>query len=105
MPAAPATPAGAAPSSGGPGTVGAVGNAPPDAPVHLDEVDIPKCNDCGTCYQELPQLFEPHSMVIDGAVQKVARMIPGALETVELTPEILKRIDRVKKTCDAEIIQ
>jgi len=101
----PSAPAGAAPSPVGLGTVGAVGTAPPDAPVHLDEVDIPKCNDCGTCYQELPQLFEPHSMVIDGAVQKVARMIPGALETVELTPEILKRIDRVKKTCDAEIIQ
>ena len=100
-----AAPAGAALSSGGPDTVGAVGTAPPGAPVHLDEADIPTCNDCGTCYQELPQLFEPHSMVIDGAVQKVARMIPGALETVELTPEILKRIDRVKKTCDAEIIQ
>jgi pyruvate-ferredoxin/flavodoxin oxidoreductase len=88
MPSAPADPA---PSS--------------DAPVSLAEVDIPKCNDCGTCYQELPQLFEPHSMVVDGAVQKVARLIPGALETVEMTPEILKRIDRVKKTCDAEIIQ
>ncbi|GAA4397765.1 hypothetical protein GCM10023168_03060 [Fodinibacter luteus] len=101
----PVAPAGAAPAPGGLGTVGAVGTAPPDAPVHLAEVDIPKCNDCGTCYQELPQLFEPHSMVIDGAVQKVARMIPGALETVEMTPEVLKRIDRVKKTCDAEIIQ
>ena len=101
----PAAAAGATPSSGGLGTVGAVGTAPPDAPVHLAEVDIPKCNDCGTCYQELPQLFEPHSMLVDGAVQKVARMIPGALETVELTPELLKRIDRVKKTCDAEIIQ
>ena len=44
-------------------------------------------------------------MVVDGAVQKVARLIPGALESVEMTPEILKRIDRVKKTCDAEIIQ
>ena len=105
MPAVPAAPAGPAASPGGLGTVGAVGAAPPDAPVHLAEVDIPKCNDCGTCYQELPQLFEPHSMVIDGAVQKVARMIPGALETVELTPELLKRIDRVKNTCDAEIIQ
>lgn len=101
----PAAPADAAPPAGGLGTVGAVGSAPPDAPIWLAEVDLPKCNDCGTCYQELPQLFEPHSMVVDGAVQKVARMIPGALETVELTPELLKRIDRVKKTCDAEIIQ
>ncbi len=101
----PTASAGTAPAPGGPGTVGAAGSAPPDAAVHLAEVDIPKCNDCGTCYQELPQLFEPHSMVVDGAVQKVARMIPGALETVEMTPEVLKRIDRVKKTCDAEIIQ
>jgi pyruvate-ferredoxin/flavodoxin oxidoreductase len=101
----PDAPAGAAPSPGGLGTVGAVGTAPPDAPIYLAEVDLPKCNDCGTCYQELPQLFEPHSMVIDGAVQKVARMVPGALESVEMTPEILKRADRVKKTCDAEIIQ
>jgi pyruvate-ferredoxin/flavodoxin oxidoreductase len=101
----PAAPPAASPSPGAVGTVGAVGAAPPDSPVHLAEVDIPKCNDCGTCYQELPQLFEPHSMLVDGAVQKVARMIPGALETVELTPELLKRIDRVKKTCDAEIIQ
>ena len=101
----PGAPAGAAPSPGGLGTVGAVGTAPPDAPIYLAEVDLPKCNDCGTCYQELPQLFEPHSMVIDGAVQKVARMVPGALESVEMTPEILKRADRVKKTCDAEIIQ
>ena len=85
--------------------VGSAASTAPDAPIHLAETDIPKCNDCGTCYQELPQLFEPHSMVVDGAVQKVARMIPGALETVELTPELLKRIDRVKKTCDAEIIQ
>jgi pyruvate-ferredoxin/flavodoxin oxidoreductase len=101
----PAVPADAAPAPGGLGTLGAEGSAPPDAPIYLAEVDLPKCNDCGTCYQELPQLFEPHSMVIDGAVQKVARMIPGALETVEMTPEILKRVDRVRKTCDAEIIQ
>ncbi|MFN2319218.1 MAG: 2-oxoacid:acceptor oxidoreductase family protein [Dermatophilaceae bacterium] len=111
MPGAPA--AAAASSAGGAAgasaavapMVGATGAAPADAPVFLSETDIPKCNDCGTCYQELPQLFESTTMVIDGAAQKVARMIPGALETVEMTPEILKRIDRVKKTCDAEIIQ
>jgi pyruvate-ferredoxin/flavodoxin oxidoreductase len=32
-------------------------------------------------------------------------MIPGALETVEVTPEIEKRIERARKTCDAEIIR
>ena len=89
----------AAPAAGGTAT------ATVDAPIFLDENDIPKCNDCGTCYQELPQLFEAHTMIIDGAPQAVARMIPGALETVEITPELEKRMDRVKKTCDAEIIQ
>ncbi|HYN67401.1 MAG TPA: pyruvate-flavodoxin oxidoreductase, partial [Ornithinibacter sp.] len=106
---APAGPGSAVPvrpgASAMPSAPAAATPAPAGAPVLLAEVDIPKCNDCGTCYQELPQLFEPHSMVVDGAVQKVARLIPGALESVELTPEILKRIDRVKKTCDAEIIQ
>jgi pyruvate-ferredoxin/flavodoxin oxidoreductase len=103
--AAPAGTPAAAGDAGTVGDVGAVGSAPTDAPIHLDEVDLPKCNDCGTCYQELPQLFEPHSIVVDGAVQKVARMIPGALETVEMTPELLKRAERVRNTCDAEIIR
>jgi pyruvate-ferredoxin/flavodoxin oxidoreductase len=109
-PAAAASPAAGAGSAGaGAGSaepmVGATGAAPAGAPIWLAESDIPTCNDCGTCYQELPQLFESTTMVIDGAAQKVARMIPGALETVEMTPELLKRADRVKKTCDAEIIQ
>jgi len=76
-----------------------------DAPVWLDPADIPLCNDCGTCYQELPQFFEKVTMVIDGAARQVAQMIPGAIDTVEVTPEIRTRIDRVRKTCDAEIIR
>ncbi len=32
-------------------------------------------------------------------------MVPGAAETVEVTPEIQKRIDRVRANCDAEIIR
>ncbi len=76
-----------------------------DKPVWLDPADEPLCNDCGTCYQELPQLFEKTKMVIDGEARTIARMIPGALEAVEITPEIAKRIERVKATCDAEIIK
>ena len=76
-----------------------------DRPVWLDPADIALCNDCGTCYQELPQFFEKVTMVIDGEARQVAQMIPGALETVEVTPDIAKRIDRVRKTCDAEIIR
>ena len=73
-------------------------------PVHLDPADEHLCNDCGTCYQELPQFFEKATVVIDGAARQIARMIPGAAERVEVTPEIAKRIERVKATCDAEII-
>jgi pyruvate-ferredoxin/flavodoxin oxidoreductase len=76
-----------------------------DAPVWLDAADLPLCNDCGTCYQELPQFFEKTTMIIDGEVRQVAQMIPGAVDTVEVTPELQKRIDRVRKTCDAEIIR
>ncbi len=101
MPSAPA-PAAPAPAAAAPASSNGI---PAGAPIFLAEADIPTCNDCGTCYQELPQLFEQHTMVIDGAVQQVARMIPGALESVEMTPELLNRADRVKKSCDAEIIQ
>ncbi|MFN8099363.1 MAG: 2-oxoacid:acceptor oxidoreductase family protein [Dermatophilaceae bacterium] len=101
----PSAPAPAAPAAAAAPAGGATATAVVDAPIWLAESDIPKCNDCGTCYQELPQLFEQHTMIIDATPQKVARMIPGALESVEITPELEKRIDRVKKTCDAEILQ
>ena len=76
-----------------------------DRPIFLAENDIPKCNDCGTCYQELPQFFEKTTRIIDGAAATVARMKPGAVDTVEVTPEIAKRIARVKANCDSEIIR
>ena len=76
-----------------------------DRAVWLDPADQNKCTDCGTCYQELPQLFEKTTTIIDGKATVVARMIPGALEKVEVTPELSARIARVKATCDAEIIQ
>ena len=76
-----------------------------DAPVHLDPADQALCTDCGTCYQELPQIFEKTTVVLDGKATVVARMIPGALATLELTPDVLARIERVKATCDAEIIR
>jgi pyruvate-ferredoxin/flavodoxin oxidoreductase len=100
-----------APSGGG-GTGAAAAAAPAASavgvipgPVYLDPADEALCNDCGTCYQELPQFFEKVTVVIDGAARTVARMIPGAADTVEVTPEVQKRIDRVRATCDAEIIR
>jgi pyruvate-ferredoxin/flavodoxin oxidoreductase len=87
---------GAAPQSGGGGG---------DKPIWLDPADEPKCNDCATCYQELPQLFEKATIVVDGETKTVGRMKPGALDGFEVTPEMSKRISRVKATCDAEIIR
>ena len=74
-------------------------------PVWLDPADEALCNDCGTCYQELPQFFTKTTVVIDGEARIIARMIPGAADTVEVTPDIAKRITRVKANCDAEIIR
>lgn len=76
-----------------------------DRPIWLDMEDIATCNDCGTCYQELPALFEKTTMIIDGQAQVVAQMKEGALDGFEVTPEIASRIARVKATCDAEIIR
>jgi len=92
----------AAPSSAAP--VATLG-VPAGAPVWLDPADQARCTDCGTCYQELPQFFEKATVVIDGEARTVARMIPGAVEKVQVTPEIAARIERVKATCDAEIIR
>jgi len=44
-------------------------------------------------------------MIVDGESQIVATMVPGALDSVQLTPDLQKRIDRVKASCDAEIIK
>ncbi|MDO8107714.1 2-oxoacid:acceptor oxidoreductase family protein [Isoptericola sp. b441] len=76
-----------------------------DRAVWLDPADVAKCTDCGTCYQELPMLFEKTTQVIDGEARTVARMKEGALDKVEITPEIAARIERVKATCDSEIIK
>jgi pyruvate-ferredoxin/flavodoxin oxidoreductase len=89
--------AGAAPAAVAVGVTG--------APVYLDPADEHLCNDCGTCYQELPQFFEKTTQIIDGEAKTIAHMIPGSTEKVEVTPEIEKRIARVKANCDAEIIR
>ena len=96
----------AAAPAGAPATAPAAADScAPDRPVWLDPVDQPLCNDCGTCYQELPQLFEQTTIVVDGVAQQVAQIIPGSLETVEITPDMERRIKRVRDTCDAEIIR
>jgi pyruvate-ferredoxin/flavodoxin oxidoreductase len=76
-----------------------------ERPIWLDIADLPRCNDCATCYQELPQLFEKATIIVEGEVQTVGRMMPEALDGLEITDELAARISRVKATCDAEIIQ
>lgn len=83
----------------------AAATAVAERPIWLDEADVPRCNDCATCYQELPQLFEKATIVLDGQPKTVGRMRPDALDGLELTAELAARITRVKATCDAEIIQ
>ncbi|MDR3107632.1 MAG: 2-oxoacid:acceptor oxidoreductase family protein, partial [Bifidobacteriaceae bacterium] len=80
------------PPAGGGAAASAAGAG--DRPIWLDPADVPTCNDCGTCYQELPQLFEKTTMVVDGEARVVARMIDGALDGLEVTPELTKRISR-----------
>jgi pyruvate-ferredoxin/flavodoxin oxidoreductase len=50
-------------------------------------------------------LFEKTTIVVDGEARVVARMIDGALDGLEVTPELVKRIARVRANCDAEIVK
>ncbi len=95
---------------GGPGSPAPVQAAPAatavaERPIWLDADDLASCNDCATCYQELPQLFEKATIVVDGEPRTVGRMRPDALDGLEVTPELVGRMTRVKGTCDAEIIR
>ncbi|MCL2422901.1 MAG: 2-oxoacid:acceptor oxidoreductase family protein, partial [Micrococcales bacterium] len=76
-----------------------------DRPIWLDPADEPLCNDCGTCYQELPALFEKTTIMVDGAAQVIGRLKDGALDGLEVTDDLKARMARVKDNCDAEIIQ
>ena len=67
--------------------------------------DSTKCTNCKTCYQDLSEIFEKTTMVINGQSREVARIIPGVLERIEVTPELKARIKRVSANCDAEIIR
>ncbi len=95
--AGPVAPAGTATSAAAPASA--------ERPIWLDPDDLPRCNDCATCYQELPQLFEKATVVVEGAPRTVGRMRAGSLDGVQLTPDLEARIARVKATCDAEIIR
>jgi len=72
--------------------------------VEILDQDRGKCTNCKTCYQDLSELFEKTTIVVEGEAREVSRVIPGALEQIELTPELIQRAARVADDCDVEII-
>jgi pyruvate-ferredoxin/flavodoxin oxidoreductase len=71
----------------------------------IHDEDVAKCVNCKTCYQQVPELFEMTTVVEGGAPKEVARMIPGVLERIKVTPELAARVARVAANCDSEIIK
>jgi pyruvate-ferredoxin/flavodoxin oxidoreductase len=82
-----------------------LGAKPAGAAIFLSDDDIVRCTDCATCYQELPELFERSTILVDGAAKQVSKFKPQGLAGLTVTPELQAKFDRVKATCDAEIIQ
>ncbi len=78
------------------------------APQPLVEIaagDMPKCTNCKTCYQDLGELFEKTKIMVAGEPKEVSRVIPGVLDRIELTADLIHRASRVADDCDAEIIR
>ncbi len=96
MPGAAAPP----PAAAAPAAVGANGATL----VSVAEADLAKCNNCKTCYQDLPELFEKTKIIVDGETREVGHLIPGAVDRVKDTPELRAKLARVAANCDAEII-
>lgn len=104
----------AAPNLGTLNLGGAQVTAAPGAPAPADsgekpliwlaDEDIEKCTDCKNCWQEIPELFERHKIIVDGQARDAARMIPGALDKIEVTDDLRSRAAKVIANCDAEII-
>ena len=85
------------------GAAAPAASAASDAPVSVE--DPMKCTNCKTCYQDIPELFEKTRIMVDGESREAARLIPGVLERVAITPDLQARIKRVSANCDAEIIR
>jgi pyruvate-ferredoxin/flavodoxin oxidoreductase len=79
------------------------GEAP--ALVEIAAGDMPKCTNCKTCYQDLSELFEKTKIMVEGEPREVSRVIPGALQKIKITPELIQKASRVADDCDAEIIR
>ncbi|MCE1236071.1 MAG: 2-oxoacid:acceptor oxidoreductase family protein [Hyphomicrobiales bacterium] len=90
--AAPAAPASASAAAGKP-------------LVSMVEDAAARCTACKTCWQDIPELFEKTTVMVDGKAKEVGHLIPGAVETVAVTEDLKARIARVVDNCDAEIIR
>ena len=73
--------------------------------VAIDEADQAKCTNCKTCYQDMSEVFEKTRIVVDGVTKEVGRVIPGVLQKLPVTQELISRASRVAANCDAEIIR
>ncbi|MDR2450579.1 MAG: 2-oxoacid:acceptor oxidoreductase family protein, partial [Candidatus Accumulibacter sp.] len=87
------------PAASSPAAPAAAESAVTAAPVTIE--DPMKCTNCKTCYQDIPELFEKTRIVVGGESREAARLIPGVLESVTVTPELTARIRRVSANCDA----
>jgi pyruvate-ferredoxin/flavodoxin oxidoreductase len=96
---APSAPAAAPAKAAGKGDASKSG-----LPLIADE-DMANCTNCKTCYQDLGELFEKTKIVVGGETKEVSRVIPGVLDKIEITPELIRRASRVAADCDAEIIR
>jgi pyruvate-ferredoxin/flavodoxin oxidoreductase len=92
----------AASAAAKPATAAAATNG--SAIVSVDDADLVNCNNCKTCYQDLPELFEKTKIMVDGAPHEIGHLIPGAIDRVKVTPELRAKVARVAANCDAEII-
>ena len=73
--------------------------------VEINEQQQSQCTDCKTCYQQLPELFEKTTIVDNGKAKQVASIIPGVLDKIQITRELIARAQHIADECDAEIIQ
>jgi len=73
--------------------------------VEIAEDDMTNCSNCKSCYQDLAELFEKTTIMVDGKAKEVGRVIPGIFDKIEITPELAQRAARVADDCDVEIIR
>ncbi|MBF0415867.1 MAG: 2-oxoacid:acceptor oxidoreductase family protein [Magnetococcales bacterium] len=73
--------------------------------VEIVPEDAHKCTNCKKCYLDVGELFENVTIMHEGKSKEVSRVKQGVLSTVELTPELIKKAERVANDCDAAIIQ